>query len=435
MTAQQSPWRIVLLVTAWLGACLLTPASAVAQPVPEDFKMVARYGPGFSDWRSWTTSITGDGKALQKVGTGGRGGGEPSEKTASLSKDDLAALVSRVKEADFFKLKGKYRGRATDQATLTLEVTLGKKTHQVSVYGFRFIRDKEEQDEVDRFLRVWVELLKKVPSPNPELLDLYKAGGGGKKKPTPPSQQSEMQATLRGHTGSVSSVAFTPDAKTLASAGYDKTIKLWDVKAGKEQATLQGHTGSVSSVAFSPDGKTLASLSEGEAVKLWDVAGRKNTANLLGPQKYVRSVAFSPDGKTLATGGSDPTVQLWDMATGKKGVAFESDLAAWSVAFSPVGKTIAAGGHHLTGWAGLWDVASGKHARLPFGQIQGVHSVAFSPDGNTLAASHDMTVKVWDVATAKRSTLQGHTQAVMSVAFSPDGRTLASASNDKTIKL
>ena len=63
-------------------------------------------------------------------------------------------------------------------------------------------------------------------------------------------------------------------------------------------------------------------------------------------------------------------------------------------------------------------------------------SVAFSPDGKTLAAaSYDMTVKVWDVATAKRSTLSGHTHAVYSVSFSPDGKTLASASGDKTVRL
>jgi hypothetical protein len=189
MTTKDGFRRSVLLTTACFGLCLSTPAPAAAQPVPDDFKIVARYGPGFSDWRSWTTTITSDGTALQRVGPGGRGGGELSEKKSSLSKDDLKALLSRVKEADFFKLKERYRGTATDQATLTLEVTVDKKTHKVAVYGFAFIRDKKEQDEVNRFLTVWVEILKKVHSPNPERIELYKAGGGGKKK-TPPSASS-----------------------------------------------------------------------------------------------------------------------------------------------------------------------------------------------------------------------------------------------------
>jgi hypothetical protein len=181
MATKPNSRRFVPLA-AWLGVWLATPAPTFAQPVPDDFKIVARYGPGYSTWRSWTTTISSDGTVLQKVGPGGRGGGEPSEKKLSLSKDDLGALLARVKEADFFKLKEKYRGRATDQATLTLEVTLAKKTHKVAVYGYRFIREKEELDEVNRFLKVWVEVLQKVPSPNPERLELYKAGVGGKKK-------------------------------------------------------------------------------------------------------------------------------------------------------------------------------------------------------------------------------------------------------------
>jgi WD40 repeat protein len=77
---------------------------------------------------------------------------------------------------------------------------------------------------------------------------------------------------------------------------------------------LKGHTGWVQSVAFSPDGKILASGGKDGAVVLWDVAGRRMLGQpLKGHTGWVQSVAFSPDGKTLASAGFDDAVVLWDI--------------------------------------------------------------------------------------------------------------------------
>ena len=214
------------------------------------------------------------------------------------------------------------------------------------------------------------------------------------------AQEPKLRATLQGHTQSVVAVAFSPDNKTLASASYDGTLKLWDMTTGKERATLGEYRGCLGCVAFSPDGKTLASgaigspgdLPDLKQVKLWDVATGKVRTTLEGDAYFVHSVAFSPDGKTLASVNGDVT--LWDLATGKVRSTLEGHTKEDQETSEPASP---------------------------------VESVAFSPDGKTLAAagSHDMTVKVWDVATAKRSTLQGHTHAVYSVAFSSDSKTLA----------
>ena len=252
---------------------------------------------------------------------------------------------------------------------------------------------------------------------------------------------TQIDVPLQGHTGTVMSVSFTPDGRTLASGSGDRTIILWDVATGQSKgAPLKGHTNTVISVAFTPNGCTLASGSHDSTIILWDVAtGQPKGAPLKGHTHFVSSVAFTPDGRTLASGSHDSTLMLWDVATGQpKGPPLKRHTSTvYSVAFTPDGRTIASGSADNT--IILWEVATGQPKRtLVNRNNRAVMAVAFTPDGHTLASgSRDKTITLWDVATGqpKGAPLTGHTDEVNSVAFTPDGHTLASGSRDKTLML
>jgi WD40 repeat protein len=250
--------------------------------------------------------------------------------------------------------------------------------------------------------------------------------------------------TLKGQTGPVVSVAFSPDGNRLASGGgvwdgpkhqwVSGEVKVWDAATGQQTRTLQAHTGEVCCVAFSPDGKRLASA--GAGVKVWDAATGQESLTL---NWQVFTVAFSPDGQRLASASYDGTVMVWDAATGRESLTLKGQTGpVLSVAFSPDGKRLASGSggwdaqNRQLGELKVWDAATGQQTLTLKGHTGQVSSVAFSPDGKRLAsASFDQTVKVWDAATGQESlTLEGHTGPVVSVAFSPDGKRLASGGGE-----
>jgi RNA polymerase sigma factor (sigma-70 family) len=277
-------------------------------------------------------------------------------------------------------------------------------------------------------------------------------------------QKGKMEQTLENFdegTLHFHNVTASKDGKRIAAAADDcggkvgdVTIKVWDAKTGNLVRTVS--TGAANPyLALSHDGKSVACAGHNRELFVWEVETGK-PLKTLQPQTDERvvlySVAFSDDGKLIAAGGyvfeeKKRMAIVWEVETGKVKHEFSDPGVGvvGSLAFSPDSKTLAtAVSNDET--IRVWDLESGKVKRQLNGQATATAGpVAFSPDGKSLVSGsyNDSKVIVWDIAQEKpRLTLEGHKERddkhnniLVCVAFAPDGRTVASGSRDGTMRI
>ncbi|XP_068946040.1 notchless protein homolog 1 isoform X2 [Petaurus breviceps papuanus] len=126
-----------------------------------------------------------------------------------------------------------------------------------------------------------------------------------------PSEDKKPLQRMLGHQALINQVLFSPDARIIASASFDKSVKLWEGKTGKYLASLRGHVAAVYQIAWSADSRLLVSGSSDSTLKVWDVKTRKLTMDLPGHADEVFAVDWSPDGQRVASGGKDKCLRIW----------------------------------------------------------------------------------------------------------------------------
>lgn len=126
-----------------------------------------------------------------------------------------------------------------------------------------------------------------------------------------PAEDKKPLARMTGHQALINQVLFSPDSRIVASASFDKSIKLWDGRTGKYLASLRGHVAAVYQIAWSADSRLLVSGSSDSTLKVWDVKAQKLATDLPGHADEVYAVDWSPDGQRVASGGKDKCLRIW----------------------------------------------------------------------------------------------------------------------------
>ena len=275
---------------------------------------------------------------------------------------------------------------------------------------------------------------------------------------------------LAGHTSVISALAFSHDNSLLASAAWDKTVKLWDVTSGLSQSVtslavvlalrferdrktiilvsqdgirryeigsgrnelLAEVPSELTAAAFSPGGEKICGVGGGK-VHVWDLSKGVHRESDRYPDQAI-ATAFSGDARKLALSSQGAGLRVWSLDDDITRVLDERDATAVAIAFSSDSSLVAA--VDASGKIKVWNLTTGRVWRQGNVASDTRLKMAFSPSSNRLAiGASDGTINIWDVEADASRLLRAHDGYVLRVVFSPDGRTLASAGFDGALRL
>ncbi len=243
---------------------------------------------------------------------------------------------------------------------------------------------------------------------------------------------------LNGHTSVIASVAFSPDGRHLVSGGADRIVRVWEVQTQSEVHSFRGHKNWVSSVAYSKDGYFIVSAGVDETLKVWELGGKTGTSGY-GHSREVRAVVVSPDGRLCASGAADNSVHVWETATGRELhtlTGHNKPIAA--LIFTADSKLLVSAANDEKSLR-VWDMATGKEARVVADLGNDVPVLAAVPGGKRVAAwVASAQVDVIDVVEGKPVlTFEAHDKPtqITCLTFSSDGSMAAIGGQDGKVRL
>jgi hypothetical protein len=238
----------------------------------------------------------------------------------------------------------------------------------------------------------------------------------------------------------VTSLAYSPDGKTLAIGGY-RCVAVWDTATGQPVTCITHLPSAVLALAFKPDGALLAvgggvPGASGDvrlfSTKDWSQSGK----TLGGHTDAVASVCWSQDGTRIASGSQDKSARVWEWPSAKELRVFKDHSDGVSrVCFAPDGKSLYTAS--LDHNARRFDIEKGGLIRLFTGHNESITALAISPDGKRIVTSGgEPNLRWWNTDTGDTTNNNGgHGASVAEVAFAKDGKLVVSASADKSVRL
>lgn len=240
--------------------------------------------------------------------------------------------------------------------------------------------------------------------------------------------------TLNGHTDEIAALVSFENGQKLASASYDKTIRIWDVQTGELLKTLRGHTDAVKVLLPLDNGKKLASASHDKTIRIWDIEAGQ-TQILTGHEDKVTTLILGDNGKKLVSGSYDKTIRVWDIATRQllQTLAGHTDRVTCLLMLK--GGELVSGSRDTT--IRKWNITTEKELRIFRGHTNCVTSLVELEDGEKFASEGmDGTIRIWDNKTEKVQTITTgthETKAFNALISLEKGKKLASLTFDRSL--
>jgi WD40 repeat protein len=320
-------------------------------------------------------------------------------------------------------------------ATLVATSSVGRKVQVWSAETGDLVHEFEHLDRVERC----------VFTPDGSAIIACDHGGMIRIWKLSPAQSPEQvipgvpdSSGWKAHPDRIYSVAVSPDAKQLLSAGADGKVLAWNLTSAQPNTELQKSDGQIVDLAFVP-GRDLLATIDAHSIELWQPRDLSLVNALRRSDETFRCLAVSADGSTLATGNDAGRIEVWNVALGQPRATLHvrPDFQIDGLALSPDGSTVAVIERYVSEGDDLcvFDVASGQ--RLAGIVSASCNSAAFSPDGRSLFASGPANVvAVWDLLSQQKLSEQSaHVSSINRIQFSADGRLAATASDDRLVKV